>query len=300
MNIKSYLASIRFDAYRLYYRENKNFETAFLDIGESSKLLLTDTGKDVQNGVRTNLAVPSSFTLVEEMNGAELINSLNTNEELNYYPNRKKTIYDCLLVFIHDHQTTRALNISLKERICRDERDLPVDLSEASIEILANQLKKVGIEVFKSYHPPSLAVLDQWRHYRYPFEFYKNPVFNAYEASLYSGLFAVNWKLARLEIAPVGGELKIGQIEKVKDLEKNRVKFRKQLLDQFWEQYLIWKDEYELPSLNLKEQLYGIIELSSIRVENDPDFSIQLFFRTWDEEHGQSVSCHDDGTVEFI
>lgn len=299
MNIKSYIKNIRFNAYQLFFRENKNFETYFLDVGEESKLMDSSNGVEIQNGISAE-SIPSSFTLIEEQNDTEFISSLISNEQLNYFPNRKDTIYDSGIVFYLDDKIVAYLNISLKEKISRNEDGYPVDLSLEFVDKLASKFKEAGVQVFKNYLPPSIAVLEQWRLYKFPFDFYKNPVFEIFESSTNSGLFAINWNIVKLDIVPVNNSVKPEQIQKALFLEENRAKLRQQLLDEFWHQYIQWKDEYELPTLDQKEQLYGLIELSSITVENDPEFTVQLYFRTWDDEHGQYVRINKNNQVEFV
>ena len=63
---------------------------------------------------------------------------------------------------------------------------------------LAKKLKSKEVNVFKNYLPPSISISEQWRHYLFPFELYKNPVFDIYEARINSGLFAINRKEARI------------------------------------------------------------------------------------------------------
>lgn len=299
MNIKSYIESSDFDGYQLFFRENKSFATTFIDIGEHSKLIDSASGEEIPNGIKIDQNIPPSFTLIEKQGSPDFIQSLVSDEQLNFFPNKKESIYDCLVVLTLDDKTAGFLNISLKEKICRNEENSPIDISLEFVEKLAAKLKSAGVDVFKNYLPPSIAVLDQWRHYKFPFELYRNPIFEVFESSINSGLFAVNWDIAKLEIIPVDGVIKPEQIQKVQNLENNRINIRKQLLDKFWDEYQQWKEEFELPTLTEKEQLFGLIKLSTITIESDVNFSIQLFFRTWDDEHGQFVRCINNESIEF-
>lgn len=299
MNVKSYIKSLDFDSLRIYFRSNKNFETVYLDIGESSKLIEVETGNELANGIINHDRINSTFELVKEISDQSFINSILYTERSNFFPNRKQTIYDSALVFIKDGIIVNYLNISLKEKVSREKSEYAIDISDEFVRIIANTIKNAGFEVFKNYLPPSLSIMEQWRHYVFPFELYKNPVFDAFEARVNSGLFAINWKHAKLEIAPKYGRVEIGQIKKAKYIEDNRAVTRKILLDKFWDQYINWKSEYELPELSEKEQLYHLVELASIRIENDEQYSVQLFFRTWDEEHGQFVRYIDKDEIEF-
>jgi len=299
MNIKSYIKSLDFASIQIYFRANNNFETIYLDMGESSKLIEVETGNELENGIINQGNLNSSFTLVKEISDSNFINSILYTERSNFFPNRKQTIYDSAIVFLKNKLIVNYLNISLKEKISRDKSNCAIDISDEFLRIIANTIKNEGFEIFKNYLPPSLSVMEQWRHYIFPFELYKNPVFNSFEARINSGLFAVNWKHAKIEIAPKYGRIEIGQIKKAKYIEDNRGVTRSILLDKFWNLYTKCKFDYELPELSEKEQLYQLVELASIRIENDEQYSVQLFFRTWDEEHGQFVKYIDKDNIEF-
>lgn len=299
MNVISFIKSLEFDKVRIYFRANKNFETIYLDIGESAKLIEVKTGTQLANGIMEQETINPTFELVKEISDQTFINSILYAERSNFFPNRKQTIYDSAIVFLKDDLIVNYLNISLKEKVSREKSNYAVDISDEFVIKVANVLKNEGFEIFKNYSPPSLSILEQWRHYVFPFELYKNPVFDSFEARINSGLFAVNWKHAKLEIAPKNGQVEIGQINKVKYIEDNRSVTRKLLLEKFWKQYIKWKAEYKLPELSEKEQLYHLVELASIRIKNDEQYSVQLFFRTWDEEHGQFVRYIDKDKIEF-
>ncbi|MEZ4989816.1 MAG: hypothetical protein R2824_05370 [Saprospiraceae bacterium] len=299
MNIKSYIEKLDFDKYQLFYRENKNFETTFLDIGEKSLLINVKDGKQLDNEILIEGYFNPTYKLAEEKFDEDYIKKLVAKETTNYFPNRKKAIYDSAIVFYNQGKIVEHLNISLKEKICRSRNDLPIDLSLEFVDKIAARLKELGSNPFKNYLPPSLAIMEQWRHYKFPFEFYKNPVFDVFEATISSGLFAINWKHAKIKITPKSGRIEIGQLNKAKYIEENRGITRGVLLDKFWDEYNKWKFDYELPELSNKEQLYQLVELSSIRIENDEKFSTQLYFRTWDEEHGQYVRYLDKDKIEF-
>jgi hypothetical protein len=299
MNIYSYISKIEFDKYEIYFRENKNFETVLLDYSENSKLLNVSNYTELTNGIIDKYQINSTFDLIIENDDKQFINSLIQDERLNFFPNRKMAIFDTAIIFYKNGSVSEYLNISLKEKISRSKEDYPIDMSLEFVEKLANKIQSLSINVFKNYLPPSLAILEQWRHYIFPFEFYSNPVFEVYEARINSGLFAINWKHAKIEIVPKNGRIEISQLNKAKYIEENRVATRKILLDKFWEEYTKWKLEYELPELNHKEQLYRFIELASIRIENDENLSTQIYFRTWDEEHGQYVRYIDKDEIEF-
>jgi len=299
MNINTYIGKLEFDKFEIYFRENKNFETVLLDYSDNSKLLNVSNGKELSNGIIDKNDINSSFNRIIEDTDKQFINSLIKDEKLNFFPNRKMTIFDTALIFYKNGIVSEYLNISLKEKISRSKEDYPIDLSLEFVDKLSNKLSSLDIQVFKNYLPPSLSISEQWRHYIFPFEFYKNPIFDVYEARISSGLFAINWKHVKIEISPKNGIIEISQLNKAKYIEENRGITRKILLDKFWEEYIKWKSDYELPELNDKQQLYQLIELSSIRIENDDNFSTQLFFRTWDEEHGQFVRYIDKDKIEF-
>jgi hypothetical protein len=299
MNIKSYIKSLEFDKVRIYFRANKNLETIYLDIGESAKLIEVETGNELPNGIMEQETINPTFELVKEISDQTFINSILHTERSNFFPNRKQTIFDSAIVFLKDDLIVNYLNISLKEIVSREKSNYAVDISDEFVRIVANVLKNEGFEIFKNYLPPSLSIMEQWRNYVFPFELYKNPVFDSFEARVNSGLFAINWKHAKLEIAPKYGRVEIGQIRKAKYIEDNRSVTRRLLLDKFWNEYIKWKSEYELPELSAKEQLYHLVVLASIRIENDEQHSVQLFFRTWDEEHGQFVRYIDKDNIEF-
>jgi hypothetical protein len=299
MNINTYIGKIEFDKFDIYFRENKKFETVLLDFNEKSKLLNISNNTELINGIIEENQINPSFDLIIEDNDKQFIKSLIQDERSDFFPNRKRTIFDTAIVFYKNGNVSEYLNISLKEKIARSKEDHPIDISLEFVEKLANKLKSLNVNIFKNYLPPSLSIMEQWRHYIYPFEFYKNPVFDVYEASINSGLFAVNWKQAKIEIAPKNGQIEIAQLNKAKYIEENRITTRKILLDKFWEEYTKCKSDYELPELKNESQLYQLIELSSIRIENDENLSTQLFFRTWDEEHGQFVRYIDKDKIEF-
>src|SRR5690606_15472353 len=140
------------------------------------------------------------------------IQSLIHDEQINFFPNRKLAIYDTAIIFYRNNHVTDFLNISLKEKISRNKEEFPIDISLEFVEKLASKLKSMDINVFKNYLPPSLSIMEQWRHYTFPFEFYKNPVFDVYEARINSGLFAINWKHAKIEITPKNGQIEIAQL----------------------------------------------------------------------------------------
>jgi len=89
------------------------------------------------------------------------------------------------------------------------------------------------------------------------------------------------------------------QLNKAKYIEENRGTTRQILIEEFWKEYKKWKEPFELHSITTNEQLFDLVKLSSIRIENDDNFSVQLYFRTWDEEHGQYVRYIDKDKLEF-
>ena len=299
MNINKYIFKIEFDKYEIYFRENKNFETVLLDSSGTSKLLSAINGEELRNGIIDQNGINPTFRLIFSDDDTLFIQSLIQDEKINFFPNRRVALYDTAIVFYKNGEILDFLNISLKDKISRNKEEYPIDISLEFVDKLANKLKTKDVHVFKNYLPPSISIMEQWRHYVFPFEFYKNPVFDVYEARINSGLFAINWKQAKIEIAPKNGRIEIAQFNKAKYIEENSSTTRKILLDKFWKEYSIWKIDYELPELNNKEQLYHLVELSSIRIENDENLSAQLFFRTWDEEHGQFVRYIDKDKVEF-
>jgi hypothetical protein len=299
MNIKSYIKSIDFDRYEIYFRENKFFETVFLDNGTNSLLLDANSGQILNNGIFTVSQINESFSLISKDNNIQFINSLVENEELNYFPNRKISIFDSAIIFYQNEEMKDYLNISLREKICRNKEDFPIDISLEFVDKLVAEIKSKNVNPFKNYLPPSLAILEQWRHYKFPFEFYKNPVFKCYEASINSGLFATNYETAKIEIEPTNETISIQQLNKAKYIEENRGTTRQILIEEFWKEYKKWKEPFELPSITTNEQLFDLVKLISIRIENDDNFSVQLYFRTWDEEHGQYVRYIDKDKLEF-
>ena len=98
---------------------------------------------------------------------------------------------------------------------------------------------------------------------------------------------------------PTNETISIQQLDKAQYIEENRGATRRVLIEEFWKEYNKWKEPFELPLITTNEQLFDLVKLSSIRIENDLNLSVLLYFRTWDEEHGQYVRYIDKDEIEF-
>lgn len=299
MNIVTYIENIKFDKYQFYYRDNKYFETVFLDIGNTPILIDAIDGTELMNSIFTGGTINPSFTLIEDSQDLSFISDQIKNDSIKNLPNRKTTIFDSAIVLYHQNNIIDYFNISIEHKICRNSEDISIDLTVDFVEKFALRIQSFGTNPFKGYHSSSISVMDQWRHYRFPFDFYKNPIFEVFESSIYSGIFSTNWQQVKIVISPINGRIGINQLNKAKYLEENKSTTREILLKLFWEEYLKWKQDYELPELHNKEQLYSFVRLSSISIGNDVNLSAQMYFRTWDDEHGQNVRYIDKDKIEF-
>ena len=158
-----------------------------------------------------------------------------------------------------------------------------------------------GTALSKFNRPPSLATYGHWRLYKFPFDFYYNAVFQAYETTIHSGLMCLNSHPARLEINPVDGKVSLEQIERIKTMESIRYKINLFLKEKFWEHYnTSAKIDFELPELKEVEQLFYFVKPASIILPATHEEPISLFFSTWDEEHGQFVNYYDENDIRFL
>jgi hypothetical protein len=299
MQVSSYLKKIDFNKFRLFYRKNKNFETYILDKGDKSDWLRFSDEQSLDNSIIDfNGKINTSFNEVSSSNEVQRLQELFHPGSIRIYPNKKYSAYDTAIILEKNNQIVGGLNIDLKNRTARTITDEILALSHEEIDSLFKIFELFEVKIYDHYLPPSLATYSYWMNYEFPFDFFFNPAFSIFETRINTGLMCVNFIHARLVIEPINEGVKKEQILRVQSLEDQRYKLNKTLIERFWELYQTQKNDYGLPDLTNQEQLYYFVKTSTISVPQNNEEPIGIYFRTWDEEHGQTV-YYKDNELEF-
>ncbi len=284
MNINQYLASKNFNQIRLFFRESRKSGLSFVDKGALSILIKTESGEQISNSIIDATGeINFSFKGIDqEINVDEFKHLAQKNEDC-FFPNSKYSITDTGIIFYDNANITGFLNLNIRSKLCRDEQSQNIDLSILFIQLVAKYLKGIHVPIGNGYPD----IYRKWEDYKYPNEFYFNPVFKNYETTLLNGIFSINSKQIKLEIDPTNHIIAKNQIDRVESIINNTYLTRPILLKFFWTQYHKWKEDYELPEIKSDEHLFDIVSLFSITIPENSNELIRFFFRTWDEEHGQ-------------
>ena len=296
MNINQYISSKRFDEIRIFFRESRQSGLCFIDKGSNSILFKMDTNEVLSNSiVEKSGEINLTFQgISEEVNTAKIIGLLSTEED-SFFPNGKYSITDTGLIFLEKKEITGYLNLNIRSKLCRDEKEQNIDLSLSFIKLISEYLKGIAIPVGNGY--PS--VYNKWENYMYPNEFYFNPVGKYYETRLVGSISGMGNNKVRIIIESSNKLISKSQIDRIDSFRLDSYKASTIVKKFFWEQYEKWKDDCELPELKNDQHLMSIVYLTSITIPENPDEMIRLFFRTWDEEHGQFAYYKNSEEITF-
>ncbi|WP_018342514.1 hypothetical protein [Cytophaga aurantiaca] len=298
MTIIEYLEKIRFDNFKLYYREHKYSEYTFIDNVHKSELL--KQYQHIENSIlSSNCVVNNTFQqIATSSNKAELIHVFEDLEQT-FFPSRKNTVYNVAIVLECEKTIVGGINIDIRNRISKSIDEDVLFISNLNVERLIEIYNKYNCQITKFYLPPSIPMIDNWRNYEFPEEFGFNPAFGVFETRINSGLMCDNFVHARLEISPINGSVTQEQIKRVYGIEGRKHSINNYLLDNFWLSYNSLKGDYELPELTDKKQLMYFVKMDGYIVPENDDEPITISFRTWDQEHGQTVYFYNENRIEF-
>lgn len=300
MTMSDYISKIMTDRFRIYFREFNHADYLFLDRSNNSELLRTKDNVIIDNSILNSEGlINGTFKLIATSENFGEIEVLVKISSQRVFPNRKNSFFDLAIIFESDEKIIGGINIDLRNRLAKSIENQILYVSHEEIEGLIELYKKYDCHITKNFLPPSIPINNHWTNYQFPSDFYYNPAFEIFEATKNTGLMCVNFVHARIEISPIDNKISLSQIKRVEEMESNRFEINKYLKDRFWESYNMLKEDYELPDLKSKEQLYHFVKVSSISVPEEEKEPISLFFRTWDDEHGQTVYYYDKNKIEF-
>ncbi|NMH89609.1 hypothetical protein [Flavivirga algicola] len=300
MTITDYLSKFEIDKFRIYYREVNRFDYIFTDKSNTSELLRVQDNMTINNSILNSKGeINETYELIVRSSNISELENLIQVDSNNVFPNRKNSFFDIAIIIENKEEIIGGLNVDFRNRLAKSIENQILYVSSESIDELAALYKRYNCQITKYYLPPSIPINNHWTNYHFPSNFFYNPAFELYEATINTGLMCLNFEHARIEISPVGTKVSVQQIKRVQQMESNRFEINKFLINKFWESYNYVKEDYELPYLNKKEQLYFFVKTSSIIVPIEENEPITIFFRTWDDEHGQTVYYYDKDKIEF-
>jgi hypothetical protein len=290
MRLSSYLKELDFNTFRLFYRNNKNFETFILDKGDKSDWIQVANEQRLANSIIDDTGkLNDSFIEILRSQEIEKIRSLTNSETIRIYPNRKYSAYNSAVLFEKDSRIVGGFDLDLKNRVARTITNTMLTVSHEEIESFFQLFESLGVKLFNHYLPPSLTTYSYWTNYEFPFDFFYNAAFDVFETRINTGLMCVNFVHARLEIEPIDERISSRQIQRVQALEDKRYEINKVLKEVFWSHYQTQKNDYGLPELTTQEQLIYLVKAKTIQVPKSDKEAVGIDFQTWDEEHGQTV-----------
>jgi hypothetical protein len=297
MTISDYIKGFKYNNYSLFFRENDLHGTYTLDKGDKSDIILSNTAIRIQNPILNDDGQLN--TAYKEVMSSKNIQDLKVIENFNstrIYPNIKYSIFNSAIVLYKDDDIIGGINLDLWRGLARSINNQELTPSLEELYAIIELFCKSGVESFKNNNLISHLVNEQWRNYEYPFDFFYNPIFEVYETRINSGLMCVNWVHAKLEITPVNGIIMPWQKDKIRLLNHD---VKKIIREGFWELYHYSIEDYELPKLDNEEQLYHFVKVQCIYISDKEDAPITIYFRTWDNEHGQMMSVDNEGKIDF-
>ncbi len=215
------------------------------------------------------------------------------------FPKRKNSVYNIAILFENKEALSGGLNIDIRNRIASTINNEEVLLTNENVEKLIEIFNKYSCQVSPFYLPPSIPVGETWRNYEFPFEFFYNPAFETFEARINSGIMCLNFTAAKVEFEVVDKNISAEQIKRLHSIEGNKYKINEILREYFWESYNQMRVDYGLPELKNLEQLKYFVQVYGFIVPIDNESPIIISFRTWDEEHGQTVYYYNESKIEF-
>jgi len=298
MTAIEYLEKIKFDNFKLYYREHNYSEYSFIDYVHKSELL--SQSQAIENSIlNADSTINNTFQqIATSSNKAEIIHVFDDHEQT-FFPCRKNVVYNVAIMLEHEDAIVGGINIDIRNRIAKSIDENVLFISNLNVERLIEIYNKYDCQITKFYLPPSIPMIDNWRNYEFPYEFGFNPAFGVFETRINSGLMCVNFVHARLEFSPIHGCVTKEQIARVYEIEGRKHSINNYLLDNFWLSYNSLKGDYGLPELNDKEQLKYFVKMNGYIVPDNDDSPIIILFRTWDEEHGQTIYYYNENRIEF-
>jgi hypothetical protein len=298
MRISEYISTIEFDSFKLYYREFKPFEAKLYDYVEyerieirNSKVLNTIVDKD--RNLNPTFTLIANSTLKDELLQCFPINKNSV------FPKRKNSVYNIAIILENKGVLSGGLNIDIRNRISSTINDKEVLLTNENVAKLIELFDKYACQISPFYLPPSIPVGETWRNYEFPFEFFYNPAFETFEARINSGIMCLNFTTAKVEFEAVDKNISAEQIKRLHSIEGNKYKINETLREYFWKSYNQMRTDYDLPELTDLEQLKYFVRVYGFIVPIDEKSPIIISFRTWDEEHGQTVYYHNENRIEF-
>lgn len=300
MTISDYISKIKTDRFRIYYREFNHSDYLFLDRSDKSELLRTKDNLIIDNSIiNSERLINDTFNLIATSENIDEIEKLAKIASQRVFPNRKNSFFDLAIIFEYEGRVIGGVNVDSRNRLAKSIENQILYVAHEELEELIELYKRYDCQIIKNFLPPSIPINNHWTNYQFPSDFYYNPAFETFEANINSGLMCVNFLHARIEMSPTDNKISLRQIQRVEEMQSNRFEINNYLRDRFWESYNFLKVDFELPDLKDKEQLYHFVKASSISVPAEENEPISIFFRTWDEEHGQTVYYYNKDKIEF-
>ena len=173
MRLSSYFKGLDFNNFRLFYRDNKIFETFILDKGDKSDWIQVANEQRLPNSIIDDTGkVNDSFTEILNSHEIGKILSLTNPETIRIYPNRKYSAYNSAVLLEKDSRIVGGFDLDLKNRVARTIADAILIVSHEEIESLFQLYESLGVKPFNHYLPPSLTTYSYWRNYEFPFDFF--------------------------------------------------------------------------------------------------------------------------------
>jgi hypothetical protein len=298
MRISEYISAIEFDTFKLYHREFKPFEATLYDYVDYEQTEIRNDlvlNSIVDNDQKLNL----SFSLIASLTSKDELFQFFPSNKNAVFPNRKNSVYNIAILFENKGALNGGLNIDIRNRIARTIDNKEVLLTNENVEKLIELYNKHSCQVSPFYLPPSIPVGETWRNYEFPFEFFYNPAFETFEARINSGIMCLNFTTAKVEFEVVDKNITAEQIKRLRSIDGNKYKINEILSKYFWESYNQMRIDYDLPELKNLEQLKYFVQVYGFIVPIDDESPIIISFKTWDDEHGQTVYYYNENRIEF-
>ncbi|MBC7450095.1 MAG: hypothetical protein H7259_01250 [Cytophagales bacterium] len=253
MTIFEYLKEINFDTFKLYYREYKYSDYVFFDFANTSELL--NQNQKIENSIiNDDGLINSTFTHVTtSSHKGEVLMLCNQPDDI-MFPYRKNSVFNIALILEYGKKIVGGINIDIRNRTAKSIDKHLLYVYNKNIEKIIELYYNYNCPITKFYCPPSIPLIENWKNYEFPYDFFYNPAFEVFETRINSGLMCLNFIHASLEIEPINKMIAPEQIKRVKEIEAGKYRMNDYLNDNFWKSYNSSKVDYRLPELTDKEQ----------------------------------------------
>ena len=301
MRIEKYIENLDFDHIEIA-KFNSNNKIRFIESLGHIKIYDSSSGTEIPNGFVDkdgciNLTVSDRIGISKDA----LIDTLKSTSDIYYHTDRtvfKESINFYRNEYLGKGKIIDSINIHFGDYFAKTIDNNVLAINEEQVNNLHKLFIDSGLGVSETAGPGKYLG-DDWKRYSFPGSFFRNPKFEVFEAVLGLNFLSVNDEYYHLRIESSDDNIREYQIDRVMKLLDNKWNLKKKIVKMTLEEYESLREDYMLPILDDKEQLYYFINSGSVYVPEDKNDDIIISFRSWDNEHGLSFLYNElQGTLK--